>query len=221
MADRVRAPELVIEFHNTNGDVGVHADHLPDGLEYGLWERFERFDGDRKGAHSHILIRPDNDAGQTTSSRFLAASQALRACQLLVDAYTRDAENGGLVNWADDMSLTSLERVLNGVDRAHKAAQEALRMLHANTDALPRTDSEPEAPEPAPCRSPKSLYADRIRALEPHYDPRHIEAYMRLQYATLDHLDQATFEQEVDIAVACIQEGGTAAAERNARSHGF
>ena len=71
------------------------------------------------------------------------------------------------------------------------------------------------------CRPPKSPYADRIRALEPHYDPRHIEAYMRLQYSTLDHLDTDTFAHEVAIAVACIKEGGVEAAERNARSFGF
>ena len=71
------------------------------------------------------------------------------------------------------------------------------------------------------CRSPKSPYADRIKALEPHYDPRHIEGYMRLQYATLDHLDADTVAHEVDIAVGCIQEGGIEAAERNARSFGF
>jgi hypothetical protein len=170
-----------------------------------------------------VELRYAKDDVTRRTVRMYAAEQALQVCQLLVDAYACGAENGGPVNWADDVSLASLERLLKGVDIAHKAAQEALRMCHATTDELPQTnsDSEPEAPEPAPCRPPKSMYADRIRALEPHYDPRHIEAYMRLQYATLDHLDQATFEHEVDIAVACIQEGGIEAAERNARSHGF
>ena len=69
--------------------------------------------------------------------------------------------------------------------------------------------------------SPRSLYAARIQALEPHYDPRHIEAFMRLQYSTLDHLDAETFAYEVDLAVACIQEAGVEAAERAARSFGL
>ena len=158
---------------------------------------------------SYILLRPNTDEGQNVSNRMYAATQALQVCQSFVDAYTRGAENGGTVD-------------SSALDEAYKAAQEVLRMLYATTDELPRTGDRPEAPEPAQsCRPPKSPYADRIRAMEPGYDPRHIEAYMRLQYATLDHLDQATFAHEVDLAVACIQEGGVEMAERNAQSFGF
>ena len=64
-------------------------------------------------------------------------------------------------------------------------------------------------------------YADRIRALAPGYDTRHIEAYMRLQFSTLDHLDAQTFAHEVGIAVGCIEVGGVDMAERNARSYGL
>jgi hypothetical protein len=64
-------------------------------------------------------------------------------------------------------------------------------------------------------------YADRIRALAPGYDPRHVEGYMRLQFSTLDHLDAATFAHEVGIAVGCIEVGGVDMAERNARSYGL
>lgn len=53
------------------------------------------------------------------------------------------------------------------------------------------------------------------------YDPRHIEGYMRLQYSALDHLDRATFAQEVEIGVGCIKQGGVEAAERNAQSFGL
>ena len=64
-------------------------------------------------------------------------------------------------------------------------------------------------------------YADRIRALAPGYDPRHIEGYMRLQYSTLDHLDAETFAREVEIGVGCVDVGGVEMAERNARSYGL
>ena len=64
-------------------------------------------------------------------------------------------------------------------------------------------------------------YADRIRALAPGYDPRHVEGYMRLQFSTLDHLDPMTFAREVQIAAGCIEVGGEEMAERNARSYGL
>jgi hypothetical protein len=64
-------------------------------------------------------------------------------------------------------------------------------------------------------------YADRIRALAPGYDPRHIEGYVRLQYSTLDHLDAETFAREVEIAVACVDAEGPDIAERNARTFGL
>ena len=51
--------------------------------------------------------------------------------------------------------------------------------------------------------------------------PRHVEAYMRLQYGTLDHLDARTFAREVMIAVQCIDQGGTAEAEALAASYGI
>ena len=53
------------------------------------------------------------------------------------------------------------------------------------------------------------------------YDPRHIEAYMRLQYSTLDHLDAATFKAEVRIACECIEFMGADDAERLALSYGL
>ena len=44
---------------------------------------------------------------------------------------------------------------------------------------------------------------------------------MLLQYATLDHLDAATFAREVEIAAGCVEVGGVDMAERNARSYGL
>lgn len=52
-------------------------------------------------------------------------------------------------------------------------------------------------------------------------DARHLEGFIRLQYATLDHLDWRTIRREVKLSIACIREGGLDAAERNARSFGL
>ena len=66
------------------------------------------------------------------------------------------------------------------------------------------------------------MYADMIRKQVPaDIDPRHVEGYMRLQYATLSHLDARTFAEECAIGVACIREGGIDAAESNAVSFGL
>jgi hypothetical protein len=67
------------------------------------------------------------------------------------------------------------------------------------------------------------LYADIIREqLDGRdYDPRHVEAYMRLQYGTLDHLDRATFNNEVEICVDCIEQDGAINAESLAESYGL
>lgn len=53
------------------------------------------------------------------------------------------------------------------------------------------------------------------------YDPRHIEALMRLQYGTLDHLSRDDFRMEIPICIACIKIGGVEAAEKTAKSFGL
>jgi hypothetical protein len=53
------------------------------------------------------------------------------------------------------------------------------------------------------------------------YDPRHIEAYMRLEHSTLDGLSLSKFKREVTLCAQCVDEGGRDAAERNARSFGL
>lgn len=45
------------------------------------------------------------------------------------------------------------------------------------------------------------------------YDPRHVEAYMRLEHSTLDHLSAMQFDFEVSIACAAIELGGVDDAE--------
>jgi len=52
-------------------------------------------------------------------------------------------------------------------------------------------------------------------------DARHVEAYVRLNHATINHLSWGEIRREVRIALGCIREGGAEAAERCARSFGL
>ena len=52
-------------------------------------------------------------------------------------------------------------------------------------------------------------------------DPRHVEAYIRLEYPTLNSLPDSTFRREIKIALGCIREAGIDAAERCAKSFGL
>lgn len=145
--------------------------------------------------HDPVLEWPEKDE----SVKILKNQEAaFRAAQLLVEAYQKNEEQGGGVDWED-------------LDTAYEAALEAVRQ-----PAIESLSAAPQEQVP-----PQSLYAKHIQSLAPGYDWRHIEGYMRLQYSTLDHLDAATFAREVKIAIACIQEGGIEAAERNARSFGL
>ena len=53
------------------------------------------------------------------------------------------------------------------------------------------------------------------------YDPRHIEAYMRLEHSTLDGLSSAQFNREINISMECVNAGGTDMAEDCAKSFGL
>lgn len=66
-----------------------------------------------------------------------------------------------------------------------------------------------------------SAYADIFRKLQPEFPPHQIEAFVRLEYGTLDHLDMATLEREAATAAECIREGGRDMAEACARSLGL
>ena len=112
--DDSNTPELAVEFHYTDGDVGVYSVE-PGSPEAALWGQFRSRAG---SAPSHIILRPNTDEGQGTSLRLYAADKALRACQLLADAYKQGEDNGGSVDWSD-------------VDDAFEAAVEALKVLHA------------------------------------------------------------------------------------------
>jgi len=63
-------------------------------------------------------------------------------------------------------------------------------------------------------------YGTQIRQLAPSHDPRHVEAYMRLEHGTLDRLSPRQFAADVKMAVACI-DADPAMAERLAQSYGF
>ena len=65
------------------------------------------------------------------------------------------------------------------------------------------------------------MYRDRIAALAPAYDPRHIEAYMRVENNTLDWMSAGRFACEVEIARQCVDGGGREMAERLAQSYGM
>jgi hypothetical protein len=52
-------------------------------------------------------------------------------------------------------------------------------------------------------------------------DPRHVEAWMRLEHPTLDGLSSAEIEREIDIAMATIATAGPAASEALAASFGL
>lgn len=70
------------------------------------------------------------------------------------------------------------------------------------------------------------IHAEMIRSVlerrgRPDLDSRHVEGYMRVGHGTLDGLSWPEFEAEVLIAIDCVDEGGAAAAEENARSFGL
>jgi hypothetical protein len=69
-----------------------------------------------------------------------------------------------------------------------------------------------------------NMYQNRIReelarqGFVGKYDPRHIEAYMRIGHSTLDALSPKAFALEVAIGMACVDEEGTKVAEACAQS---
>jgi hypothetical protein len=52
-------------------------------------------------------------------------------------------------------------------------------------------------------------------------DPRHVEAWMRLEHGCLDGLSPAQFSEEVGIAIECIAAGPAAESESLAQSLGL
>ena len=46
-------------------------------------------------------------------------------------------------------------------------------------------------------------YQETIHGLDPTINPAGVEASMRLQFGTLDHLDREDFEREISVARMC------------------
>jgi len=67
----------------------------------------------------------------------------------------------------------------------------------------------------------KRLYHDSIEALAPLYNPRHVEAYMRIANGCLDGLSPEEFAEEVKMSCYVIDEQGKRNAERVAKSFGI
>lgn len=66
-----------------------------------------------------------------------------------------------------------------------------------------------------------SIYADIFRKAQPEFPPHQIEAFVRLEHGTLDHMDAAALEREAAIAADCIREAGPEQAEALAVSLGL
>lgn len=120
-----------------------------------------------------------------------------------------------------------LEQIIRGQE-ATRERQEQQRFLIANTGS----DNESAVPQTEPVenwRLPpnhKSPYYERIRGYlnlmkRDDCDPRHAEAYMRLEHPTLDGLSVSRFRKEVKIAVACIDACTTSENEATAQSFGL
>ena len=64
-----------------------------------------------------------------------------------------------------------------------------------------------------------SAYQRLINA--PGFEPRHVEAYLRLEYGTLDHLSLDQFKNAVLVACELIDVEGFENAELLAKSYGL
>ncbi len=77
-----------------------------------------------------------------------------------------------------------------------------------------------------PSISERSSYADTIRKVaeklgRPNVNPRWIEAFMRLEYPSLNGVSEESFDREVKVGIACIDAVGPKKAEQCAKSVGL
>jgi hypothetical protein len=70
-------------------------------------------------------------------------------------------------------------------------------------------------------RTDPTCYQRRIAEHTSEVDPRHVEAWMRLEHPTLDGLSAAELEREIDLAVMAIAAAGTTGSEALAASFGL
>jgi hypothetical protein len=70
-------------------------------------------------------------------------------------------------------------------------------------------------------RTKPTFYQRRIADRRSDVDPRHVEAWMRLEHPTLDGLSAAELEREIHAALDCIRAAGTTESEALAASFGL
>jgi hypothetical protein len=72
-----------------------------------------------------------------------------------------------------------------------------------------------------------TAYQQSIREIQAHAgrigtaDPRHVEAWMRVEHPTLDALSHEQFVAEVGVALHCIATASAADSESLAQSYGL
>lgn len=64
-------------------------------------------------------------------------------------------------------------------------------------------------------------YQEQIKAIVPDANPRHVEAYMRLTYRTLDALSSTDFADAATVAASEVQDDGPDVAESVAETYGL
>ena len=70
-------------------------------------------------------------------------------------------------------------------------------------------------------RTDPTCYQRRITERTHDVDPRHVEAWMRLEHPTLDGLSAAELEHEIDLAAALVVAAGPTESEALAASFGL
>jgi hypothetical protein len=64
-------------------------------------------------------------------------------------------------------------------------------------------------------------YQTLIHQIAPAANPRHVEAWLRIEHGTLDHLSRDRFKEEVAIALECIAAATPEQSEQLAMSYGL
>ncbi len=101
------------------------------------------------------------------------------------------------------------------LDRAQHPLWKCARPVRMNSTFAMRSQDIKALPP----RTPPQLIAQLVAPLG--VQARHVEAYVRLAYSTLDSLSAEELLEQVQIGVACVHDGGTDAAERLAVTFGL
>lgn len=114
--------------------------------------------------------------------------------------------------------MASKTQQLETIRRQEARKEEGLDWLFRIEDAATQRASEKV--------TKKTVYTDAIierlvRMGRKEVDPRHVEAYMRLEHPTLDGLDRRQFTEEVKTAVACVDYSTPEENESCAQSFGL